>query len=146
MVENGRVDPSVSRLKRIAQGLGVTIVDLFRNESEQDVVIRKHNRSRAEFRRSKTVIEILVPSIPDKQMDARLAIIHPGGSSEGDYHHPGEEFGLVLNGILELSIDGVKHRLMQGDSFYFRSIQNHRFRNPGDEDTLVVWVNHPPSW
>ena len=146
MVENEKVDPSISRLKRIAEGLGYTIIDLFQNESNNAVVIKKYQRRRIEFPRSKTAVEPLVPSFSEKQLDARLAIIYPGGSSEGYYRHAGEEFGLVLKGELELVIDGVKYQLQKGDSFFFPSTQNHRFSNPGDEETLIVWVNHPASF
>jgi uncharacterized cupin superfamily protein len=146
MVENGKVDPGVSRLKKIANGLETTIVDLFQTETGEKPVIRKHERIQAEFSASKTRIEILVPQLPQKQMDARLAIIYPGGSSVGDYRHPGEEFGFVVSGMLELGIDGATYQLFEGDSFYFSSTRNHRFRNPGKEDTVVLWVNHPPSW
>ena len=146
MVENGKVDPSVSRLKRIAEGLDITIVDLFQTQQSRKVVIRKKDRVCVEFPKSKTDIELLIPPIPEKLMDARLAIIHPGGSSEGDYRHPGEEFGLILKGILELSIDGMNYQLEKGDSFYFQSTRNHRFKNLGKGDTVVVWVNHPPSF
>lgn len=146
MVENGKVDPSISRLKRIADGLEVTIVDLFQNRSTRDVVIRKEERIKGRFPRSKTEIEILVPHIPDKQMDARLAYIHTGGSSVGDYQHPGEEFGLVLKGTLELTVAGMSYKLLEGDSFYFNSEQNHHWQNAGDEEAVIVWVNCPPSF
>jgi len=147
MVENGKVDPSISRLKRIADGLGITVVDLFQAQTGAEVLVRKDGRICGEFTHSKTRMEILVPPLPEaKQMDARLAIIHPDGGSEGDYSHPGEEFGLVLKGTLELTIDGNYYRLEEGDSFYFDSTRTHRFHNPGKSDTLVVWVNYPPSW
>ncbi|MCD4715175.1 MAG: cupin domain-containing protein [Desulfobacterales bacterium] len=146
MVENGKVDPGISHLKKIANGLDVTIVDLFQKHDGQKVVIRKEDRIQAEFNRSKTKIEILVPQLPNKLMDARIANIYPGGSSEGDYRHPGEEFGLVLKGRLELTIDGDVYELREGDSFYFSSNGNHCFRNPGKDNTMVVWVNTPASW
>lgn len=147
LVENGKVDPSISRLKRIANALGITIIDLFQSHNGPEVVIRKKNRIRGEFTHSKTAVEILVPPLPEsKKMDARLAIIHPGGGSEGDYYHPGEEFGLILKGKLELTINGISYQLEEGDSFYFNSTRRHGFQNLGSEDTLVVWVNHPPSW
>jgi len=146
MVENGKIDPGISRLKRIADGLGVTIVDLFQDRSNAKVVIHKHQRIHAEFRGSKTKIEILVPQIPDRKIDARLAYISPGGSSNGDYRHPGEEFGLVLKGSLEMTVDGMTYPLSEGDSFYFFSTQSHRFVNTGKDETVVVWVNHPASW
>ena len=93
MIENGKIDPGISRLKKIADGLEITLVDLFQNEPDSKIVIRKHERVRGTFRGSKTKIEILVPRTSDRKMDARLAIIAPGGSSEGNYRHPGEEFG-----------------------------------------------------
>lgn len=146
MVENNKVDPGVSRLKKIADALELTIVDLFSAQTGQRHIIRKEERIKAEFSGSRTRIEILVPPLPNKEMDARIALIYPGGSSEGDYRHPGEEFGLVLKGVLELSIDGINYLLKEGDSFYFESDKKHSFRNPSDEDTSIVWVNHPPSW
>ncbi len=146
MVETGKVDPGISRLKRIVEGLEMTIIDLFQTDSDQKVVIKKHERIQAEFPGSKTRIEILIPQSTEKQMDARLAIISPGGSSEGDYQHPGAEFGLILEGMLELSVNGHTYSLTEEDSFYFSSTRNHRFRNPGKKDTVVVWVNTPPSW
>ncbi|PKN61494.1 MAG: transcriptional regulator [Deltaproteobacteria bacterium HGW-Deltaproteobacteria-15] len=146
MVENSKIDPGVSRLKRIADGLGITIVDLFQTPAGRSLVIRSHERICAEFPSSRTRIEILVPQVSEKQIDARMAIIHPGGSSSGEYRHPGEEFGYVISGMLELTVDGVDYALREGDSFYFASTSNHYFRNPGKEDTFVLWVNHPPSW
>lgn len=146
MVENSKLDPSISRLKKIAEGLGSTIVDLFQEPGGDNVVMRANKRPRASFGRSKLRIEILVHQLPNKAMDARLAIVGPGGGSEGDYQHSGEEFGLILEGSLELTVEDITHKLNQGDSFYFHSTQEHRFTNPGDEDCVIVWVNHPPSW
>jgi quercetin dioxygenase-like cupin family protein len=151
MVENGKIDPGISRLKRIADGLEITIVDLFQTHTnqkvtDQKVIVRKQERVQGEFPHSRTRIEILVPQLLGKQMDARLAIIQPEGSSAGEYKHPGEEFGLVLAGALELVIGGVTYELVEGDSFYFDSNRSHRFRNPGPKETVVVWVNHPPSF
>jgi len=146
MVENDKVDPSISRLKKIAEGLGSTIVKLFDENGGEEVVMRKAKRPRASFPRSKLRIELLVPRGPDRSMDARLAIVGPGGGSQGDYQHEGEEFGLILEGSIELSIDGATYILGQGDSFYFHSHQDHSFTNPGDKDCRILWVNYPPSW
>lgn len=146
MVENDQVDPSISRLKGIAEGLGYTIIDLFQNGAQEEVVMRKRDRKRIEFQTSKTAVEPLVPPGAEKIIDARLAIIYPGGSSEGYYRHAGDEFGLVLKGQLDLIIEGVQYLLTEGDSFYFSSTRNHSFSNPGDEETHVIWVNNPASF
>jgi transcriptional regulator with XRE-family HTH domain len=146
MIENQKLNPSVSRLKSIAEGLGTTIIELFQEPRRQEMVLREHERPRVAFPGSRLKIEILVPQNPKKAMDARLAILEPGGGSVGDYRHSGEEFGLVLEGTMELTIDGIHYQLTAGDSFYFPSTKDHRFRNTGSKNAVVVWVNHPPSW
>lgn len=146
MVENEKLNPSVSRLKLIAEGLGSTIIELFQGPRPQEVIIRRIERPRVAFPGSRLKIEILAPQNPTKAMDARLAIVEPGGGSEGDYRHSGEEFGLVLSGTLDLTVEGVTYQVHEGDSFYFQSTKDHRFRNAGVQEAVVVWVNHPPSW
>lgn len=147
MVENNKLDPSASRLKRIADALGSTIIELFSERPNgEEVVLRKDDRQRVAVRGSKMLIEILIRQGPDKKLDARLAVVGPGGGSEGDYSHSGEEFGFIVKGTLELTVDGVTEILNEGDTFYFHSTREHRFRNPGDENVEILWVNHPPSW
>ncbi len=146
LLENGHVDPSLSMLKKITTTLNITIVDFFRPDSEEKTVVRKSEREVVEFPKSKMSIQMLVSNPRTKTMDARIATIYPGGGSRGPYHHEGEEFGIVLQGKLELIFNGSVTQLEEGDSFYFCSTNSHQFRNPGEENTLVLWVNNPPSF
>ncbi|MEW6348483.1 MAG: cupin domain-containing protein [Thermodesulfobacteriota bacterium] len=147
MVENDKLDPSVSRLKKIADALGATIVKLFSEGSgEEGVVLRREERQRVSVHGSKLLIEILIRQGSEKKMDARLAIVAPGGGSVGEYTHTGEEFGYLIRGTLELSVNGTTYVLREGDTFYFNSTSPHSFRNVSEEEAEVLWVNHPPSW
>ena len=38
------------------------------------------------------------------------------------------------------------HHLKAGDSFFFRSELPHSYRNPGDIEARVLWVNTPPTF
>lgn len=147
MVENGKVNPSVSKLKKITDVLGITIIELFYSQGAENYIIRREKRIKGDFSGSKVRVELLVPQISNRKIDARLAIIEVGGSSEGYYRHPGEEFGFVIKGEFELKINGVSYLLREGDSFYFPSTKDHSFRNPSKEqEAVVLWVNHPPTW
>ncbi|HDM10833.1 MAG: cupin domain-containing protein [Deltaproteobacteria bacterium] len=146
LLENNKVDPSLSMLKKITSCLDITIVDFFRKGTEEKIVVHKEEREIASFTKSKTTIEMLVTNPRVRKMDARLATIHPSGGSRGTYRHEGEEFGFILEGELELFCNGKKMLLKEGDSFYFRSTLEHRFRNPGKNKCVVLWVNHPPSF
>ena len=145
-VENNKLDPSASRLKEIAAALGTTIVQLLSEESHDNVILRKSDRQRVFIPASKLTIEILVHQSPEKKIDARVATISPGGGSDGGYAHDGEEFGYVLKGVMELTIEDQNYYLNEGDTFYYSSQKKHKFKNNGDEDLQILWVNHPPSW
>jgi transcriptional regulator with XRE-family HTH domain len=145
-LESGKTDPSISTLKKIVDALDITIVDFFRTNYEEKVVVRNNERETFRIQRSKTTIEFLVPNPGTKKIDARLAIIEPGGGSEGTYHHEGEEFGYLIEGEIDLYYNGETIHLKEGDSFYLQSHLGHEFHNQGTQKTVILWVNHPPSF
>jgi quercetin dioxygenase-like cupin family protein len=79
-------------------------------------------------------------------MEPHLFRIAPEAGSGDSYTHEGEEFIYVLRGDLEIHVDGNHYRLKPGDSFYFESATPHRWKNPGHRETLVLWINSPPTF
>ena len=82
-----------------------------------------------------------------RQMECHRFQLAPGASSEGAYSHDGEEFLHVLTGRLEIVLDGDQFfELREGDSFYFESRRPHSWRNSSDGETILIWVNTPPTF
>lgn len=80
-------------------------------------------------------------------MECHRFQLAPGASSEGTYEHEGEEFLHILSGRLEIVLDGDKFFVLDaGDSFYFESRRPHAWRNAGEQETVVVWINTPSSF
>jgi quercetin dioxygenase-like cupin family protein len=79
-------------------------------------------------------------------MEPHLFRIAPGADSGESYTHDGEEFIYVLRGALHISLEQEEYRLKPGDSFYFESSVPHRWKNPGRSETLLLWVNTPPTF
>jgi quercetin dioxygenase-like cupin family protein len=48
--------------------------------------------------------------------------------------------------MLDISLDHENYRLKPGDSFYIESNVAHRWKNPGRSETLLLWVNTPPTF
>src|SRR5262245_2577532 len=82
--------------------------------------------------------ELLSP--PAAALTGLMVTVEPGGGTDA-YSHPGHEFGYVLAGEIELSIDEATYTLRQGDSFAFKSTLSHAFRNKGRERSIILWVN-----
>jgi transcriptional regulator with XRE-family HTH domain len=61
-------------------------------------------------------------------------------SGEKPMEHPGEELVFLLEGALELEVDGETYRLSAGDSLHFRTDRPHRWRNPRQQEARAVWM------
>lgn len=146
-VETGKATPSLASLKRIANAYGASIIDLLMEQLETGgVILRRGDRPKLVLRSGDIVKELLVARQSGKRMEPILVTIQPERGSQGVYDHPGEEFGMVLSGQLELTAEGTIHHLRRGDTFYLNSTRPHGFRNPSHRHaTTVLWVITPAS-
>ncbi|MBU0514834.1 MAG: cupin domain-containing protein [Proteobacteria bacterium] len=146
-IEHEKVSPSIATLKRIAQALGVRIVDFFLDEANQEpVVAAPEDWRKVSLSRWQANIKQMVRSVSHRRMQPFHTTISPGGGSEGDYSHEGEEFGIVLQGTLKLTVGGETFEVREGSSFYYSSLIPHSWGNDGPDKCVVVWVVSPPSW
>ena len=71
-----------------------------------------------------------------------LQICYDVGACSGKRmsHHTGREFGLVLEGELQLDLGFERYILRAGDSVVFDSTTPHRLTNIGQEPMQAIWV------
>lgn len=152
-VENDKVRPSLTMLHKIVQSLHISIATLFSESAEASgpvTVLASGKRTMLateHMRKGKGItLESLLPVSLAILLEANIHHVAPGGSSRGFIHHQGEEMGYVIEGELELTVDGKVVSLKQGDSFFFHSNLPHGYRNPGTVAARILWVNTPPSF
>ena len=151
-IENNKASPSLSTLHSLAKALGTSISALFALDESLDQVVH-HPHERAIAGRVQSMVEwdgieaeIIVPYVNGRLLEGFVFIMEPGGHSGGTLRHEGEECGYVLEGRLELVVDGQRYVLGPGDSFFFASERPHSYRNPGKVTTRVIWINTPPTY
>ena len=77
-------------------------------------------------------------SIPDRHAVQALAEFVPGGAA-GKHTHPGEELGYILEGTLELQIEGQPPRTVKaGEWFFVPAGMVHDGRNVGSGPAKVL--------
>jgi len=138
---------SLPVLHSVAQALGTTIARLSgeRESTSVESLIRSGQWTTWPSSSSGVTIQPLAQGI--NQMECHRFVLAPGASSEGAYQHDGEEFLHVLDGGIELVLDGDRFfRLFAGDSFYFESRRPHSWRNVADSETVLIWINTPPTF
>jgi transcriptional regulator with XRE-family HTH domain len=147
-LERGHANPSIMILKKIASALQMKVVDFFLEPEtdEEEVVLKEKERVNIRFKRGEAKIQMLVRNIQNKRMQPFYTTIEPGGGSKGSYSHIGEEFGIVLQGELEVNLNRKAYRIKKNESFYFSSQEPHSWSNPGKRKTVMVWVVSPPTF
>lgn len=154
-VENNKVSPSVSTLRKILTGLGVSLADFFEPERSPPV---------GPFFSADELID-LTSKIASSQIiggtgmltlsqigDARghnLQILHEVYEPQADtgetlLQHPSSEGGYVVEGELEITVGEDVRVLKAGESYLFDSRIPHRFRNLSDRRTIVISACTPP--
>lgn len=152
-VENEQVKPSLKILHRLAAELNMSIGVLFSgSDNSQRIVTKKSERPVIQ---TNTVgrpasngvrLECLVPDPSNKLLFGSIHVVEPGAGSVGTIEHKGEEIGYVLEGELELTVDGTTYQLSTGDSFFFDSSLPHGYVNKGDVTARIIWINTPSTF
>ncbi len=146
-IEAGKLNPTVSMLKRVLDGFPIGLGEFFGDEFEV--------RDRIFFRAG-DLTEIADGGVSYRQLGANLAnraiqLIHeryqPGsGTGQHAITHDGEECGIVLSGRLEVTVGEQSEVLQKGDAYYFKSSRPHQFRNPGNEPCELISACTPPTF
>lgn len=147
LIEANRVNPSVGALKRVLDGLPMSLAEFFALESPAP---------RKAFYAAEELVQVGKGKISYRQVGADLSgralqILverYAPGADTGRVllRHEGEEGGVVLAGRIEVTVAGQSRLLGPGDAYYFESQQPHRFRNIGPEPCEIISACTPPSF
>src|SRR4029077_11663909 len=87
----------------------------------------------------------LPPPLPGQRSDVSEHTLAPGASTgaidDPPMHEPGSrETTVVLDGSVELFIDGQRHELTEGDSVTFDADLPHHFENNSSSEARMIAV------
>jgi transcriptional regulator with XRE-family HTH domain len=147
LIEQNRVSPSVSSLKKVLDGIPMALADFF--------TLDLGGRPQVFFPKSE-LPDIGTASVELRLVGGRLgkrsmSILHERYAPNADtgeemLTHAGEEGGVVVKGKIELTVGGETRHLGPGDAYYFKSSVPHRFRNVGREECELVSASSPPTF
>ncbi|MCR9124626.1 MAG: XRE family transcriptional regulator [Rhodobacteraceae bacterium] len=147
-VERDLSTPSVADLRQIARALEVSISMLFGQAAvpaaEAGHVVRAGLRRAIGGAGAGLTEELLSPDLTD-DFEVVHSTFAPHSEIAAPVTRPTQEVGYLLSGQLALDI-GPHHFLIgPGDSFRIRG-EPFRWRNPGDEPAVAIWVIAPPVY
>jgi len=137
-MENGEGELSVANLQKIAKEYGVELnVLLFGEEPHMSTYfLTRKGQGLSVERRQAYHYESLASGFRGRKADPFIVTVEP--KPEGTPHesnsHPGQEFNMVLEGTMELTIGQKTLVLEEGDSIYFDATQPHGMRALGGKE------------
>ena len=143
-LERDLASPSIATLMDMLEALGSNVSDFFSEASEEKVVFTAEDI----FVKEDDGCEIrwLVTDAQKNAIEPILLTLTPGGATQTDDPHEGEEFGHVLAGSIVLTLGNRRMKVRKGDSFYFKTTQPHRIENAGKTPARILWVSAPPNF
>ena len=142
-IERSHMSASVGTLRKLARYYKLNILDFFDPAQANPYRVRPSERKRLD---AGPGVQMELLAWGNTMMEPHLFTIAPGAGSGDSYAHEGEEFLYVLRGVLNIALEGQWYVLHSGDSFYFESNTPHTWRNTGKTETVVLWVNTPPTF
>ena len=146
LLERDLTSPSLDTLSDLLETLGSDLPTFFREQDEKLVFGAEDIFVKEDPEGMKGLIKWLIPSAQKNQMEPILLQMAPGGETDEDDPHEGEEFGYVLAGTLRIVLGDRVERVRRDESFYFRPNAPHKLVNVGKSTCRVLWVSTPPSF
>lgn len=144
MIEQGRVSPSLSSLEKLLNAIPMNLRDFF--------TIDFNHNSNCFFRNYQMLLSSndlidcyhLAESKDDKRSQLRYEVYAPGADTgETMLVNPVRSSGFVVQGFLDVVINGHMETLEAGDGFIIEAGYLHRLRNLSDAKAIVI-INRVP--
>ena len=147
LIEQNRVSPSVSSLKKVLDGIPMSLAEFFTLDLSASPQVFFKGDELTDLGDRSVSLRLVAARRPNRAMSIMHERYAPGADTGADMlRHQGEEGGVVVRGRIELSIGGESRVLGPGDAYYFTSAIPHRFRNTGNEPCEIISASTPPTF
>lgn len=142
-LENNRTTPSVGFMIKLSEVFGID-PETFLNDDERATL--SGNRAKEYTRRTGNYYyQNLTPGAENEHLRVFMVTIESNKKHKPvAYRHEGEEFIYVMEGNLELTLEGKSYELIAGESMKFNSETPHQLKSLGNHDTRCLVTLYTP--
>lgn len=143
-IEREKANPTIAVAWRLANALGIGIEELLAGEApalEAIHILEPHETPTLPGTHAGYVLRILGPMELAGKYEWYELSLAPDGALVSHPHDPGTmEYLTLLNGSMEVEVDGVKKKLKAGGTARYQADKNHAIRNAGKTDAKALLV------
>lgn len=143
-MESGESELSVANLQKIAKNYGVSLdVLMFGEEPKMNAYfLTRKGQGKSVERRKAYQYESLASGFRGRKADPFIVTVEPkpANTPKEMNSHPGQEFNMVLEGTMELTIGSKSLILNEGDSIYFDATHPHGMRTLNEKPVRFLAI------
>ncbi|MGQ5523072.1 cupin domain-containing protein [Chitinimonas sp. PSY-7] len=141
LIEQNRVSPSISSLKKVLDGVPMSLAEFFTFDIEEPA------RPSPFFERDQmpdiggegVSLFLVGHGVHNRHITMLREVYEPGADTGAEMlSHAGQEVGMVIRGEIELTVAEQTRVLVSGEGYYFDSTLPHRFRNRGQQQAEII--------
>ncbi len=149
LIEQNKVSPSVSSLKKVLDGIPISLAAFFTLDLDIGLADSPFYTAGElpDVGNGDIHYYLVGQHRPQRQMCILREVMPPGSDTgEAMLVHEGEEGGVIVAGEVEVTVGEQVQVLRAGEAYYFESRIPHRFRNVGTEAAVLVSANTPATF
>lgn len=147
LIENNKLNPTVSMLKKVLDGIPVRMSEFFSDQADAPEKVFFRADELTEIADGGVSFLQVGTNLSNKAIQLMRECYQPGaGTGKHQITHEGEECGLILSGRLTITVNQHTTTLSSGDAYYFNSSQPHSFVNSGNQPCELISACTPPTF
>jgi transcriptional regulator with XRE-family HTH domain len=144
LIEQESHAPSLASLHRILNAIPISMAEFFALPTSKENVLFYDKDSLASVTRGAAQLSVLGSERRDKKMQMFFERYAPGASTGDELiAHDGETAAVIVQGTMELEVDGKTRRIEAGGGFQLLGKHPYRLRNVGRTIAIVVCACTP---
>lgn len=138
-LERDQTNPTLSNLESVCKALKITLLDLIKEASEDEKVVVTRCNEREETYVNKAGINHKELNKFHKTDAICVTMNEKSDFGQGKWKHNKDELGIIIEGELEILVDGTLYNLKKGDSIFLSKNASHSSRNPINKKSISYW-------
>ncbi|WP_374708382.1 cupin domain-containing protein [Chitinimonas sp. BJYL2] len=141
LIEQNRVSPSISSLKKVLDGVPMSLAEFFTFDIEEPARPSPFfgTEQMPDIGGDGVRLLMIGHGVQNRHITMLREVYAVGADTGADMlSHTGQEVGIVVQGEIELTVGDQARVLKPGEGYYFDSSVPHRFRNLGKSDAELV--------
>jgi transcriptional regulator with XRE-family HTH domain len=145
LIEQDSHAPSLASLHRILNAIPISMAEFFALPVSRQNALYYAKEDLAVVTRGGADLRVLGSERRDKKLQLFYERYAPGADTgEEMIVHNGETAAVIIQGTVELEVNGQRHRINAGGGFQLFTKQPYRLFNTGKQTAIVVCACTPP--